>query len=242
MKPTRVLVVDDEALARSRLIRLLQDIPDIEVVGEAEDGRSALAAIDRLAPDVVFLDICMPGLDGMALAQSWMLLPPIVFCTGYDEHAVAAFEVNAVDFLLKPVRPHRLAVAVERVRSRCAGSGAAALRAVSETVSPRIVSNTRGEIRFFDAREVTRFWAAEKYTLFRCDGAEQLTEESLTSLEQRLESFGFLRIHRGELIRISAVRTFRELDGYAEVLLSDDQRARVSRRSISVVKARLARG
>lgn len=242
MTPTRVLVVDDEALARSRLIRLLREIPDIEVVGEAEDGRSALVAIDKLAPDVVFLDICMPGLDGLALAQAWTLLPPIVFCTGYDEHAVAAFEVNAVDYLLKPVRPHRLSLAIQRVRTRCAGSSAAALYAVSPVASPRIVSSTRGEIRFFDAREVTRFWAAEKYTLFLFNGSEQLTEESLTSLEQRLEPFGFLRIHRGELIRISAVRTFRELDGVAEVLLVDDQRARVSRRSVAAVKARLDRG
>ena len=115
----RALVVDDEAPARSRMRRLLADHGGVEVVGEAHDGASALTAIFTHKPDVVLLDIRMPGLDGITLAQTCRDLPPIIFCTGYDEHAVKAFEVNAVDYLLKPVRPERLAAALARAGASC---------------------------------------------------------------------------------------------------------------------------
>jgi DNA-binding LytR/AlgR family response regulator len=241
MAKLKALVVDDEAPARRRLSRLLEDA-GVDVIGEAEDGEQALSQARALAPDVMFLDIRMPGVDGMTLAQTHLDLPPIVFCTAYDEFAVKAFEVSAVDYLLKPVRPERLTAALERVRTKQLASKEAvakALNAVAPASGTRIVSSTRGEVRFFDAKALTRLWASDKYTVFLADGEEQLTEESLSTLEQRLAPHGFLRVHRAELIRLDAVKALTTEDGFHEVQLTDGQRARVSRRSVGAVKQAL---
>lgn len=240
----KILVVDDEEPARRRLIRLLRDVPGAEVVGEAGDGEEALRQIETLGPELVLLDIRMPGLDGLSFAQRYTDLPPLVFITAYDEYAVQAFEVNAVDYLLKPVRPERLLSAVERARKRHVATKEAAARALSSLASrggasARIVTVTRGVIRFFDARDVTRFWSSDKYTLFRADQDEHCTEESLSTLEERLCAHGFLRVHRGELVHIGSVKALRSVEGSHEVELKDGQVARVSRRSLPAVKAAL---
>ena len=234
----RALVVDDEAPARRRLIRQLLELGDVEVVAEAGDGEAALAAIRAHAPDVVFLDIRMPGLDGLTLAQRFTTLPPIIFCTAWNEFAVQAFEVNAVDYLLKPVRLERLAQALGRLSSK-KGDPGKVLEAVAPANPTRIITGGRGEVRFFDAREVTRFWASEKYTLFRADGEEHLTEESLSQLAQRLGPAGFVQVHRSELVRLDAVRALRTEEGIHEVTLSDGQVARVSRRELAAVRRAL---
>jgi DNA-binding LytR/AlgR family response regulator len=238
-RPLRALVVDDEAPARRRLSRQLAEL-EVEVVGEAGDGEAALEAVRALKPDVVFLDIRMPGLDGLTLAQRFTELPPLVFCTAWNEFAVQAFEVNAVDYLLKPVRTERLAKAVEKLATRVASPGVEkALEAIAPANPARLISGGRGEVRFFDARAVTRLWASDKYTLFFADGAEHLTEESLVSLAQRLAPFGFVQVHRSELIRLDAVRALRSEDGVHEVTLSDGQVARVSRRELAGVRQAL---
>jgi DNA-binding LytR/AlgR family response regulator len=238
----RALVVDDEAPARRRLIRLLGELGGVEVVGEAEDGEGALTHTRSLCPDVIFLDVRMPGVDGITLAQRHLDLPDVVFCTAYDEFAVKAFDVNAVDYLLKPVRPERLAAALDKVRTR-KGASAARVAKVLEAVAPasatRVVSSTRGTVRFFDARALTRFWSSDKYTVFIADGQEHLMEEPLVMLQGRLESHGFLRVHRAELIRLDAVKSLRSDDGLHEVTLSDGQVAKVSRRSLGAVKKAL---
>jgi two-component system LytT family response regulator len=236
----RALVVDDEEPARRRLVRLLARLGTVEVVGEADDGPSALAQVRALAPDVVFLDVRMPGMDGITLAQQLGELPAIVFVTAHDSHAVAAFEVEAVDYLLKPVRPERLEEAVARLRAR-GGDLPAATRALQKIAPPsvRVLSSERGLVRLFDAPAITRFWAADKYTVFRADGEEHLTEESLDALEVRLGPLGFLRIHRSELVRLAAVKALRAGDGLYEVELSDGQVARVSRRSLAEVRRAL---
>ncbi|MDI3291387.1 LytTR family DNA-binding domain-containing protein [Polyangium sp. 15x6] len=240
----KILVVDDEEPARRRLIRLLRDIPGTEVVGEAGDGEEALRRIEALGPELVLLDIRMPGLDGLSLAQRYVDLPPLVFITAYDEYAVQAFEVNAVDYLLKPVRPERLLSAVERARQRLLATKEAAARALSAVAgrggpTSRIVTVTRGVIRLFDARDVTRFWSSDKYTLFRADREEHCTEEPLSTLEERLRAHGFLRVHRGELIHVGSVKALRSGEGIHEIELQDGQIARVSRRSLSALKAAL---
>lgn len=237
----RALVVDDEAPARRRLSRQLEAL-GVEVVGEAEDGEQALSQARALSPDVLFLDVRMPGLDGLTLAQRHADLPPIVFCTAYDEFAVKAFEVNAVDYLLKPVRAERLAAAVEKVRAKQSASRervAKALEAVAPAQATRVVASTRGTVRFFDARQLTRFWSSDKYTVFVAEGEEHLIEESLSTLEERLAPHGFLRVHRAELIRLDAVKSLSTIDGMHEVKLADGQVAKVSRRSVGAVKAAL---
>ena len=232
-----VLVVDDEAPARRRLVRMLREVPDVVVSGEAESGASALEAIERLRPDLLLLDIEMPELDGLALATR--SVPPVIFVTAHERHAIPAFEVDAVDYLLKPVRQQRLIQALEKAARRIGGS---ALAAESNPPAARIVTFDRGATRMFDARKLTRLWSSEKYTVFFADGAERLTAETLSMLEKRLAPFGFIRVHRGELIRASAVRSLQTRGGVLEVELEDGQIARVSRRLVAALKAQLDLG
>jgi DNA-binding LytR/AlgR family response regulator len=246
----RVLLVDDEAPARRRLGRMLAEQPAVEVVGEAENGLEALAQLHRLTPGGMFVDVRMPALDGLAPARTQVALPPLVFVTAHDEFAVEAFEVNAVDYLLKPVRRERLEGALARLRRRAGDEAAAATgqaRVFDELLrrqhgaagSARIVSGQGGVLRFFDARTVTRIWAQDKFSLFRAAGEDHLTEESLVSLEQRLASHGFLRIHRAELVNVAHVVALDVGDRASEVRLSDGHVARVSRRLLPALKTAL---
>jgi len=250
----RVLIVDDEAPARRRLSRMLAAIPEVIVAGEAADADAALAQVVALAPDLVLLDIQLPGMDGLALAARYANLPPIIFVTAHDEFAVRAFELDAVDYLVKPVRPERLAAAIERAQrrgdaDRHADAGRRAPELLARLAVPRpgepsvpstrIVVIERGALRLFDAREVTRFWASEKYTLFHSGGAERLTQEPLSALATRLEPLGFMRVHRGELINVARVRAVRAEDGQHLAELDDGQAARVSRRVLTAFKAAL---
>lgn len=236
----RVLVVDDEAPARRRLIRLLATVPDVTVAGEAGDADETLAQIAALAPDVMLLDIRLPGMDGVALAARYAHLPPIVFVTAYDEFALRAFELDAVDYLVKPVRPERLVAALDRARRRV-DAGAATLARLAPASTTRIVVVDRGALRLFDARDVRRFWARDRYTLFHADGDERLTEEPLAALAERLAPHGFMRVHRGELVNLAYVRALRSDDGQHVAELDDGQHARISRRVLTAFKAALTR-
>lgn len=185
----------------------------------------------------------MPELDGVSLAYRHSDLPPIIFTTAYDEFAVKAFEVNAVDYVLKPIRRERLEAALVRVRARLGTVQREAARTLEalapERGSARIVTTAGGVIRFFDARAITRFWAQDKYTCFRADDAEHVTEESLSALEDRLRPHGFVRVHRSELVNMGEVRALDVTDGIPELRLRDGQIVPVSRRSLATVKQHL---
>lgn len=250
----RALVVDDEAPARRRLIRMLERIEGIEVVGEAGDGIEALEQITASAPEVVFLDIQMPALDGLALARS-IQLPPFVFVTAHDEHALAAFEVGAADYLLKPVTQARLLDTIERVRVRLLARADQADQAAEHAelratlarligraaVEPgaRISARDGSTVRLFEASEIGRFHASDKYTLFRHGGHEQVLDESLSELELRLRDCGFMRVHRSELVNLTWVQALHGDAAGAWLELRDGQRASVSRRMLGAVKRRL---
>ena len=238
----RILVVDDEPLARARMVRLIGRIADSEVCGEAADGIEARERIRELAPDLVLLDVRMPGLDGMELALTTASLPPLIFTTAYSEHAVQAFEANAVDYLLKPVTLERLRAALDKVRRRAADPSrlASALREVLSPASPVRITAQHGEtLHVFDATVIARFHAGEKYTAFTVDGQEYLTEETLNALESRLAGRGYFRCHRAELVALRAVRGLRRVDDGHVARLEDDQEARVSRRSLIAFKQAL---
>jgi DNA-binding LytR/AlgR family response regulator len=242
----KVLVVDDEPLARRRLMRKLKLIPEVDVVGEAADGLEAAEKIRALAPDVVLLDINMPGAggDGMTLARALPGRPAVIFTTAHSEHALEAFRASAVDYLLKPVEIDSLRRALDRAARLVEPSDPHRLAALFERLArpdevPRVSARHHDTVRVFDARTITRFHVEDKYTLFVDEGREYLSEESLNQLEQRLASSGFFRIHRGELVRLSAIRAIRLDGGSATVELADGQSARVSRRSLAELKQRL---
>jgi DNA-binding LytR/AlgR family response regulator len=241
-----VLVVDDEPPARRRLRRMLERIPDVSVCGEAADGVEALERIAALSPDLVLLDVRMPGLDGIELASRGAGLPPIVFTTAYDEYALRAFDVAAVDYLLKPVRAERLRAAVVRGRER-AQPGAPDLARVREllarlarpdAVRP-LAARAGSVVRFVDPREVTRIEAADRYAVIRHGGAELVLDESLAALEERLREYGFVRTHRGELVNSHHVRALRDSPDGVVIELSDGQHARASRRLAPELRRRL---
>ena len=240
----RALIVDDERLARRRLRRMLAELVGVEVVGEASDGEEALARVGELAPDVVFLDIRMPELDGLEVARRLPEDAHVVFTTAYDEYAVDAFAAAAVDYLLKPIEAKRLAAALDRVgRLRGGGERAELERLLAKLTERRRtlrVTARRGDtIRVFDPREISRFHAADRYTVFRHDGQEFLLDDSIVTLEKRLADLGFVKIHRAELINLGHVRALSREDDRTWVELVDGQRAAVSRRHLSRLKERL---
>ncbi len=199
----KVLIVDDEPLARRRLATLLAGVDGVEVVGEAADGVQALAAVDRHDPDLVLLDIRMPGVDGLEVARRLALRddpPMVVFCTAYDQHALAAFEAEAVDYLLKPVRRERLLAALERVR-RFNGEAPPDAPGSADKARQRshICARVRGEMKLVPISAIIYFLADAKYVEVHFDGGEVLIEDSLVSLEQE---FGdrFVRVHRNCLV------------------------------------------
>jgi len=235
------MIVDDEAPARRRLVRLLEEIADVEVVAVVGDPHEALARLAEPPPDVLFLDINMPGLDGLTLAERAKPLPAVVFVTAHAEHAARAFDLDSTDYLLKPVRPERLEEAVRKIRRRRQATAAPAGPAVpaDEASTARVVAYERGTTVFVDARAVTRFRSSDKYTAFLADGRELLTEESLVALEARLAPFGFVRVHRAELVQLSAVKALRVDDGVHSLRLDDDQIVPVSRRMAASLRERL---
>lgn len=242
----RALVVDDEPLARRRLRRMLEAIDGVEVVGEAEDGSIALSRIRELRPDVVFLDIRMPGLDGLSLAARETDLPSIVFVTAYHEYAVRAFDAEAVDYLLKPVEAERLRTAVNRVRTRGSGDLASRLEAIvhrlgTSTGPPRISARSGSSTYLFDPRNIVRFRAEQKYVVFRQGKTDYLLEESLASLERRLEPWGFLRPHRAELVNMRHVVALHGTGAGAGAALelTTGDRVPVSRRRLADVRRAL---
>lgn len=169
----RVLVVDDEAPARRRLSRMLARLPGIEVVGEAVDGGEAIERARSLSPDLVLLDIDMPGLDGVAVAER-LRGTAVVFTTAHAEHAARAFELRAIDYLLKPVTPARLEDAIARVRERGAAApemlSAALAKLLGAREPPRVSARRGSTVHVFDARVIGRFFAADKYTVFVHEG------------------------------------------------------------------------
>lgn len=235
----RVLVVDDEEPARRRLVRMLERLGGLEVVGEAGDGERALALIRERAPELLLLDIDMPEMDGLELAEL-PGLPPVIFTTAHAEHAVRAFEVAAVDYLLKPIGRERLAEAIERARARL-GRAAAAASPVAEP-PPRITARSGGTVHVIDASEITRFHATDKVTIFVHEGRELVLDDSLSALEDRLARHGFFRTHRSELVSLAAVKALHSEGGSTSVELRDGSRAAVGRRVVAELKRRLGIG
>ncbi len=246
----RVLVADDERIARERLVRMLGRIAGVEVAGEAKDGLDALQKIAALRPDLVLLDIRMPGADGLEVVRRAPWLPHVVFTTAYEEYALAAFEAAAVDYLLKPIEEERLRRTIERVRRLAEPAPQARLEALLEALaagaagvasaSPRRLTARRGDTtHLLDPREVGRIRAAGDYCAVRHGGREYLLDDTLAALEERLAPDGFVRVHRAELVNLHRVRALRRQDEGALLELEDGETATVSRRFLAALKERL---
>ena len=225
----KILIVDDEPVARQRIERALLQLSDAHQIRQAGNAKEALAAMGIEVPDVLLLDIEMPGVDGLTLA-SLPTLPPIVLITAHADRALEAFEAGVIDYLVKPVSRERLAQALERVQARIAPP--------IDMPSWRLTVIDGTLRRFVDAREVACFHADEKYLRFTFAGREHLLRESLDTLESRLAPHGFVRAHRGALVRVGAVEAFEQAGGGSLVLVTGEQVA-ISRRCLAAVRTAL---
>ncbi len=206
----RVLIVDDEKLARDRLRELLAEIGGHTIVGEAMNGNEAVERTTELNPDVLLMDIRMPGMDGLEAAMHLMGMenpPSVIFTTAYDQHALHAFEVNAVDYLLKPIRKDRLAAALEKAH-KLTLKQLQEINQAQEQPSARthISVHLRGNIRLVPVQDILYFMADSKYVTVRTPAEEHLIEDSLVNLEKEFGEKAFLRIHRNALVATGYIK------------------------------------
>ena len=244
----RTLVIDDEQPARERLKQLLVSHPDVAVVGEADDGVQAAEKIAELSPDLVLLDIQMPGASGLDVAASLgRPRPAVIFCTAFDQYAVDAFELSALDYLLKPVNRARLAAALDRVRLRVDASAGHVRSSATVTTGrdreleqltqatgmapTRFLAKRGNRFRVVPAREVVAFTFVEGVTHL-LTATEQLSmQPTLASLARRLDSESFFQVSRNAIIRLDAVKEAKPFsDGTGEILLANGQTMVVARR------------
>ena len=241
----RTLIVDDEPLAREGVALALAKERDVEIVGSCGDGRSAVRAIRELKPDLVFLDIKMPGLDGFAVISEIGAdkMPPVIFLTAYEQHALHAFRVNAIDYLLKPIDAEDLSKSVERARRRHEqdeiGAWRGELRALVDKLAPdrpsadipeRILVRTNGRVHVLDPIKIDWVEAAGDYVTIHAAGKSHLVRDSLRNVEARLAPHGFLRIHRSTIVKLVSIRELVAKDsGDHEVVLHDGTVLRLSR-------------
>jgi two-component system response regulator AlgR len=243
----RVLIVDDEPPARARLGSMLAELPDVTVVGEAANGTDALAGAARLLPDVVLLDIRMPGMDGIEVARHLNTLedpPAVIFVTAHDEHALAAFEAQAVGYLLKPVRQENLARAIHRAARVAAPQ---LLRVAEQSQLGRrrqqICARLGDQLRLIALDDIYHFSADQKYVTVRHRGGSDLIDESLRGLETEFAP-DFVRIHRNSLVAAQYVAAVeRTPDGqYVVRMKGCDETLAMSRRHAATALRQLRGG
>ena len=244
----KILIVDDEQPARARLRQLVEDLPGYEVAGEAGNGQEAIELAAGRRPDIVLLDIRMPGIDGIEAAQHLNALdspPAIVFTTAYDEYAIEAFEVRAIGYVLKPVRRSRLEVAL-RQAARLAASTLTDVAADTGIESRRqhVCVRVQDELVLVPIGDVSYFRADQKYVCVHHDSGEHLIDDSLKSLEQEFRD-DFVRVHRGVLVAVNRIdRLEKTADGKTRIVLRDGsqddaKQLIISRRHVAEVKRRL---
>ena len=249
----KILIVDDEALARLRLRSLLDGLMEttpglgLSITAEAADADQAVLALRQQPADVVLLDIGLPGRDGLRLATALKALPQppaVVFVTAHAEHALQAFELEALDYLTKPVRRERLLAALQRVQQRLLASALAATAAVPD---PVIVVSDRGRVLRLPVREVLYLKAEQKYVTLRTAAHTHVLDDALSDLELRLGD-SFVRVHRNALVAMQAIRAMElrggvrdaDTDGWAVRVAPLDEWLPVSRRQVAAVRAALA--
>lgn len=238
----RVLLIDDEPLARQKMRRFLAAEPDVEILGECEDGASAIDEILRLRPDLIFLDVQMPPTDGFAVLDAVRMeyLPQVVFVTAYDSYALKAFEVHALDYLLKPFDRDRLVRSLGRARAALAEPGDAGLggRLVAlldrleapRRLLSRFVVKMSGRIYFLRVADVDWLEAEGNYIVLHSGKEKHLIRETMCRIEARLDPAQFVRLHRSTIANIERVKEIRSvLDGEQVVVLEDGTRLPVSR-------------
>jgi len=235
----RTVLADDEVLARQKLRQLLKEIGDVDIVGECSTARETVELVKLVSPELLFLDICMPDMDGFdalnALSSNKNgALPQIVFVTANDQWAVRAFEFHALDYLLKPFTIERLSAAVQRARERLASNDVAGggdlLDSGQELYATRMVFKSRGRVLFLSIEDIRWFEAEENYVRIHTASESHLLRETIGRLESRLDPRSFIRIHRSSIVNLQYVKEVkREANGDATVVLTGGEKIALSR-------------
>jgi two-component system LytT family response regulator len=248
----RVISVDDEPPARTRLRRLLKAHADVDLIAECGDGARAVPAIESLQPDLVLLDVQMPELDGFEVLRALDVprLPVVIFVTAFDHYAVRAFEVHALDYVLKPVEADRLGEALARARTRIAEhrSAAAGLAGLLRELKrdpahlTRIPVRSEGKVKVIELADVDWLGAADNYVTIHAGGREYLVRDTLAAVERRLDPGAFVRVHRSTIVRIDRiVELVPDAHGDFAIRLKDGSRLGMSRSYRPIVEARFGR-
>jgi two-component system, LytTR family, response regulator len=254
MNRIRTLVVDDEPVARARVVALLGDEPDVEVVGECANGSQAVAAIADRSPDLVFLDVQMPEMDGFEVARRLGpdRMPAVVFVTAFDQYALQAFEVHALDYLLKPFSAQRFKSALSHAREQLAQRRATTMGRQllewlpeiqkREPILDRLVVKSSGRIYFVRVADVDWCEAAGNYISLHVGQQSHLIRETMNHLEARLDPNQFVRIHRSTIVNVDRIQELRSsFNGEHVVLLRSGTRLALSRGYRDALQARLSR-
>lgn len=231
----RALIVDDEPLARSNIVVLLREHPEIAIIGECGSGSEALGEIRVTKPDLLFLDVQMPECDGFdvleMLGNDWPAA--VIFVTAYDRYALRAFEAGALDYLLKPFDNSRFELALARAKQRIGGYG-------GRRKLERMVVKSAGEICFVRILDIDWIEAADYYSCLHVGSKNHLLRRSLADLEQELDPNQFCRVHRSGIVNLDRVRSLRvQADGEYEVALENGARVRLSRRYRKELESRM---
>ncbi|MEX2583706.1 MAG: LytTR family DNA-binding domain-containing protein [Gemmatimonadota bacterium] len=257
-KRLRVLIVEDEPLGIDRIVELLDEQPDVEVVGTAQNGDAAIEAIRSLRPDLVFLDVQMPRKSGLDVVREIGAaeMPVTVFVTGFDRYALQAFEFAAVDYIVKPYSDERFETAFTRARQRAELQGMKSLRdqlllllqsgdALSQQTAPKYLDRIgvpmRGRMLTFPVEDIDYITASGVYAEIAVGKERYLIRESLQALEEQLDPKAFMRIHRSEIVRLDRVQMMVRSGADHEVELKNGVRLRVSRSRREALEQRLGR-
>ncbi len=233
MADIRALIVEDEPPARRRLIRMLEESGKVEVAAEADTVRDAVAKAKEFDPDVIFLDIRIPGGDGFEVLKRLPEVPEVIFVTAYDDYAVRAFEADAVDYLVKPVTKERLDEALARLARRIekgqAPEAVARMVTAQPGMPPRVVARRRGRIILLDPAQLTHVTADHTLVFAWKDGQSYLVPRTLQELEDLLLPYGFRRTHRGALVNLAHIASVQPAEsGNFELELDDPDHTRVA--------------
>ena len=239
----RALIVDDELLARKFIRRMLKHDPEFEIVGESSNGKEAVAMMRAQKPDVVFLDVQMPEMDGFAVLEAVGLgqLPDIIFTTAYESYAIRAFELHALDYLLKPFDQERFRDAIkhakERLHSRQQAEGRLQIGALLERINSRnayldrLIIRADGRITFLNTREIDWVEADDKYVHLHTGKGARMVRQTLTAMEGQLDPAKFVRVHRSAIVNIERIKELQPLfNGEYSLLLDDKTKLTLSRK------------
>ncbi len=237
----RALIVDDEPLSRRKIREFLRDDAEIQVVGECGNGAQAVSAVRNSAPDLLFLDVQMPGMDGFAVLQQLQSdrLPFVIFVTAYDRYAVQAFEVRALDYLLKPFHRERFARATERAKAQIRADGSDLTGRIREMIQEfrpqaryleRVLIKSVGTVFFLKADEIDWISAEENYVRLHCGKSSHLLREKISNLEEQLDPGRFRRIHRSTIVNLDRVDRLHNVShGDYQVVMKDGTELVLSR-------------